>query len=75
MLFCQNSGNLTRILKRPDHWYYRPEYYGINQDENGEATAGKAQIIFAKGRNIGVGTVTLNFISELTKFKDNSLDF
>ena len=28
MLFCHNSGNLTRILKRPDHWYYRPEYYG-----------------------------------------------
>ena len=28
MLFCQNSGNLSRILKRPDHWYYRPEYYG-----------------------------------------------
>jgi len=54
---------------------YRPEYYGINQDENGESTAGKAQIIFAKGRNIGVGTVTLNFISELTKFKDISLDF
>jgi replicative DNA helicase len=54
---------------------YRPEYYGINQDENGESTQGKAQIIFAKGRNIGVGTVTLNFISELTKFKENTLDF
>ena len=53
---------------------YRPEYYGINQDETGESTQGKAQIIFAKGRNIGVGTVTLNFISELTKFKDNNLD-
>lgn len=54
---------------------YRPEYYGINTDENGESTTGKAQIIFAKGRNIGVGTVTLNFVSELTKFKENSLDF
>jgi len=54
---------------------YRPEYYGINQDENGESTQGKAQIIFAKGRNIGVGTVTLNFISELTKFQEKSLDF
>ena len=54
---------------------YRAEYYGINTDENGESTTGKAQIIFAKGRNIGVGTVTLNFVSELTKFKENSLDF
>ena len=54
---------------------YRPEYYGINQDESGNDTRGKAQIIFAKGRNIGVGVVTLNFISELTKFKENTLDF
>ena len=54
---------------------YRPEYYGINSDENGNSTKGQAQIIFAKGRNIGVGAVTLNFISELTKFKENSLDF
>lgn len=54
---------------------YRPEYYGINQDENGEPTQGVAQIIFAKGRNIGVGTVTLKFVSELTKFKENNLDF
>ena len=54
---------------------YRPEYYGINTDESGQSTAGQAQIIFAKGRNIGVGTVTLKFISELTKFKENTLDF
>lgn len=54
---------------------YRPEYYGINTNENGESTQGQAQIIFAKGRNIGVGTVTLNFISELTKFKEITLDF
>lgn len=54
---------------------YRPEYYGINTDENGESTEGLAQIIFAKGRNIGVGTVNLKFISELTKFRENTLDF
>ena len=49
---------------------YRPEYYGINQDEKGEDTRGLAEIIFAKGRNIGIGTIRLRFLSNLTKFKD-----
>jgi len=30
---------------------HRPEYYGINQDENGMPTAGMAEIIIAKHRN------------------------
>lgn len=34
---------------------HRPEYYGINQDENGMPTAGMAEIIIAKHRN---GAVT-----------------
>ena len=33
-------------------------------------TKGTAKIIFAKGRNIGVGEVTLSFKSEITKFID-----
>lgn len=49
---------------------YRPEYYGIYENEGGEATQGLAEIIFAKGRNIGVGTVNLKFIPELTKFEN-----
>ena len=49
---------------------YRPEYYGLYENEVGEATHGLAEIIFAKGRNIGVGTVNLKFIPELTKFEN-----
>ena len=49
---------------------YRPEYYGIEFNDNGEKSQGTANIIFAKGRNIGVGEVTLTFKSEITKFID-----
>tara|TARA_R100001129_G_scaffold22384_2_gene14177 strand:- start:698 stop:1981 length:1284 start_codon:yes stop_codon:yes gene_type:complete len=49
---------------------YRPEYYGIEYNDNGNESKGTANIIFAKGRNIGVGEVTLKFISEITKFID-----
>lgn len=49
---------------------YRPEYYGLYENESGESTQGLAEIIFAKGRNIGVGQVNLKFIPELTKFED-----
>ena len=48
----------------------RPEYYGIEYNDNGKESKGTANIIFAKGRNIGVGEVTLSFKSEITKFTD-----
>ena len=43
---------------------HRPEYYGIKHDEEGNDTKGMANIIFAKGRNIGVGEIPLKFISK-----------
>ena len=49
---------------------YRPEYYGIEYNDNGDESKGTANIIFAKGRNIGVGEITLSFKSEITKFID-----
>ena len=49
---------------------YRPEYYGITQDDKGESTEGLAEIIFAKGRNIGTGVLGLKFQRELTKFHE-----
>jgi replicative DNA helicase len=47
---------------------YRPEYYGISEDENGESTAGKAIIYFAKNRHGATKHITLGFNAELTKF-------
>jgi replicative DNA helicase len=49
---------------------HRPEYYGITQDENGESTLGKAELIIAKHRNGAVGELNVTFIAHLTKFTD-----
>ena len=49
---------------------YRPEYYKIEYDDEGNDTKNIANIIFAKGRNIGTGEVKLKFIPQITKFKN-----
>ncbi len=49
---------------------YRPEYYGIKEDGDGQSTEGLAEIIFAKGRNVGTGVLGLRFQRELTKFHE-----
>jgi len=49
---------------------YRPEYYGIMSDDAGNSTEGLVDLIFAKGRNIGIGTLPLKFKKEFTKFTD-----
>ena len=49
---------------------HRPEYYGINQDENGMPTAGMAEIIIAKHRNGAVCDVNLRFLKEQARFAD-----
>lgn len=47
---------------------YRPEFYGIDTFQDLTPAKGLAQIIIAKGRNIGIGTFYLKFEEELTKF-------
>ena len=49
---------------------HRPEYYGINQDENGMPTAGLAEIIIAKHRNGAVTDVNLRFLKDQARFAD-----
>jgi replicative DNA helicase len=49
---------------------YRPEYYNILTDDSGKSTEGLVDLIFAKGRNIGTGTLPLRFQKEYTKFID-----
>jgi replicative DNA helicase len=49
---------------------YRPEYYGLEQDENGNSTAGIGEVIIAKHRNGETGTVPLKFIGKYVKFAD-----
>ncbi len=50
---------------------HRPEYYGLEADEAGNSTQGKAEIIIAKHRNGKVGSVMLKFIDRLAKFTDD----
>ena len=49
---------------------YRPEYYGLDQDEQGNSTAGIGEVIIAKHRNGETGTVPLRFIGKYVKFTD-----
>ncbi len=49
---------------------YRPEYYKITEDEEGNDTRGMAEIILAKHRNGALGTVKLRFIDTFAKFTD-----
>lgn len=49
---------------------HRPEKYGLEEDAEGNATKGVAEIIIAKHRNGPVTDVKLKFIEELAKFTD-----
>ncbi|MEX0685890.1 MAG: replicative DNA helicase [Balneolales bacterium] len=49
---------------------YRPEYYKITTDEQGNSTAGVAELIIGKQRNGPTGTVKLAFIQEYARFEN-----
>ena len=49
---------------------YRPEYYGITEDEAGNPAHGLAEVIVAKHRNGSLDSVKLKFIGKYTKFTD-----
>jgi replicative DNA helicase len=49
---------------------YRPEYYGINNDDMGNPIEGETHIHVAKNRNGALDTVKLRFIKEYQKFVD-----
>ena len=49
---------------------YRPEYYGLDSDEEGNSTQGVGEVIIAKHRNGSLDTVKLKFIGKFTKFCD-----
>jgi len=47
---------------------YRSDYYKLLEDENGEPTQGRGEIIIAKHRNGSLDSVKLKFVGHLTKF-------
>ena len=54
---------------------YRPEYYGLTEDEEGRSTAGVGEVIIAKHRNGETGIVPLKFVGKYVKFTDLDEDF
>jgi replicative DNA helicase len=54
---------------------YRPEYYGIEVDEENIPTKGVGEVIIAKHRNGSLDTVKLRFVGQFTKFADLDKDF
>ncbi|MDG5766445.1 replicative DNA helicase [Balneolales bacterium ANBcel1] len=51
---------------------YRPEYYKITTDEQGNSTEGVAELIVGKQRNGPVGTVNLHFVKNYARFENLS---
>jgi replicative DNA helicase len=49
---------------------YRPEYYGLTQDENGNSTKGIAEVILAKNRHGAIGSAALRFVGDQARFAD-----
>lgn len=49
---------------------YRPEFYGITIDEDGQQVEGRADIIIGKQRNGPVGTINLSFVKQWAKFEN-----
>lgn len=49
---------------------YRPEYYGIKEDESGQSLSGIGEFIISKHRNGPLETILLKYISRQTKFTD-----
>jgi len=49
---------------------YRPEYYKIMEDEQGNSTEGMAEFIIAKHRNGALEDVPLRFVARFAKFMD-----
>lgn len=49
---------------------YRPEYYGLTEDEQGQSTVGMAELIIGKHRNGVCETVPLQFNGSKMRFRD-----
>lgn len=49
---------------------FRPEYYGIKEDEAGNSTAGKCEVYFGKNRDGVTGNFWVNFQGNFCRFDD-----
>jgi replicative DNA helicase len=49
---------------------YRPEYYGMTQDNEGQNLQGMAELIVAKHRNGPLDSVNLRYVAKFARFED-----
>jgi replicative DNA helicase len=47
---------------------YRPEYYNLTEDEDGQPTKNVGRVIIAKHRSGSLGDIKLKFLGQFTKF-------
>ena len=66
-IVCHNSGAIEQDADIVG-FIYRPEYYQILEDENGQSLKGVAEVIIAKHRNGALDTVRLKFTDQFAKF-------
>jgi replicative DNA helicase len=65
----RESGNIEQDADQV--WFlYRPEYYGLTEDENGHSTIGQCQLIGAKNRHGVCETIKLDFNGAVMRMKD-----
>jgi replicative DNA helicase len=66
-IFSHNSGAIEQDADLVS-FIYRPEYYQILEDENGQSLKGVAEFIVAKHRNGATDTIKLKFTDKFAKF-------
>lgn len=54
---------------------YRPDYYNITEDEEGQDCRGIAEVIVAKNRHGALKTVKIRFVPQFAKFTDLNSSF
>lgn len=54
---------------------YRPDYYNITEDEEGQDCRGIAEVIVAKNRHGALKTVKIRFVPQFAKFVDLNSSF
>ena len=65
----RDSGNIEQDADKVI-FIYRPEYYGLSEDQDGQSTKYLTEIIIAKNRNGSIGSLNLSRTPEFNGFKE-----
>ena len=68
----RESGSIEEFADKV-FFIYRPEYYGLTIDEDGETTVNSVEIIIAKNKLFGVNTLYLERDPNFTHFNSKPI--